>query len=91
MSIEGIVDQGVVIAVDGAVVVEVAVQPAGEVLGEAVVNLDVVGAVYFSVEIGVAEIGEFDEYVGVLGGDIVEIGVEGGAGGCCVGAVLDGG
>ena len=59
--VEGVVDEGEVISVDDAVVVEVAVGPVGGIASEAVVDLLVVGTVDEAVEGGVAVVGVFDE------------------------------
>jgi len=67
LSVEGIVDQGVVTAVNDTVIVEVAVVPASQMVDETVVDQRIVAAVDFAIQIGVAEVGVFDQYVGRAG------------------------
>src|SRR5271155_2240220 len=77
LGVESVVDQRVVVAVDDAVVVEVAILPAGGLAVEAGVDVDVVGGVDNAGEIGVANVGVFDQRVGGGDGNAVEAGFAG--------------
>ncbi len=67
LDVVGVVDQRVVRAVDRAVVVQVAVGPPGQVVGEAGVDRGVVGPVDGAVEVRVAVVGVLDQDVGSRG------------------------